>query len=73
MTAAMGSGFYGGHAVADLLAGQHEAEAAYLDLMERGYSAYLDLLREHYAAERRWPEAPFWQRRHQPTYAQEPL
>jgi flavin-dependent dehydrogenase len=73
MTAAMGSGFYGGHAVADLLAGHAEAEAAYLDVMERSYSAYLDLLREHYAAERRWPEAPFWRRRHQPAYAQEPL
>ncbi|HEY6323182.1 MAG TPA: tryptophan 7-halogenase [Thermoanaerobaculia bacterium] len=73
ITAAMGSGFYGGHAVADLLAGRNEAEAAYLDVMERSYSAYLDLLREHYAAERRWPEAPFWRRRQQPGYALEPV
>lgn len=73
VAAAMGSGFYGGHAVADLLAGREEARAAYLDLMQRSYGAYLDLLRERYAAERRWPEAPFWRRRHQPGYALDPL
>jgi flavin-dependent dehydrogenase len=73
VAAAMGSGFYGGHAVADLLAGHDEARAAYLDLMQRAYGAYLDLLRERYAAERRWPEAPFWRRRHQPGYALDPL
>jgi flavin-dependent dehydrogenase len=73
VAAAMGSGFYGGHAVADLLAGREEARAAYLDLMQRSYDAYLDLLRERYAAERRWPEAPFWRRRHQPGYALDPL
>jgi flavin-dependent dehydrogenase len=71
--AAMGSGFYGGHAVADLLAGRGEARATYLDLMQRAYGAYLDLLRERYAAERRWPDAPFWRRRHQPGFALDPL
>ncbi|HXM71372.1 MAG TPA: hypothetical protein VN970_09575, partial [Thermoanaerobaculia bacterium] len=73
VAAAMGSGFYGGHAAADLLAGREEARDAYLDLMQRSYDAYLDLLRERYAAERRWPEAPFWRRRHQPGYALDPL
>jgi flavin-dependent dehydrogenase len=74
VAAAMGSGFYGGHAVADLLlAGRAEAREAYLDLMQRAYGAYLDLLRERYAAEHRWPEAPFWRRRHQPGYALDPL
>ncbi len=73
VAAAMGSGFYGGHAVADLLDGRDEARPAYLDLMQRAYGAYLDLLRERYAAERRWPEAPFWRRRHQPGYALDPL
>jgi flavin-dependent dehydrogenase len=71
--AAMGSGFYGAHAVAGLLAGHDEARATYLDLMQRAYGAYLDLLRERYAAERRWPHAPFWRRRHQPGYALDPL
>jgi flavin-dependent dehydrogenase len=71
--AAMGSGFYGGHAVADMLAGRAEAGATYLGLMQRAYGAYLDLLRERYAAERRWPSSPFWRRRHQASYALDPL
>jgi flavin-dependent dehydrogenase len=63
VASAMGSGFYGGHAIADLLAGREEARLAYLDVMQRAYGPYLDLLREHYSRERRWPEAPFWRRR----------
>ncbi|HKI04322.1 MAG TPA: tryptophan 7-halogenase [Thermoanaerobaculia bacterium] len=60
---AMGSGFYAGHAIADLLAGRPEAGPAYLEVMQSAYGGYLDLQREHYAAERRWPDAPFWRRR----------
>ena len=42
---AMGSGFYGGQAIADLLAGREEARWAYLDVMQNAYGAYLDLQR----------------------------
>jgi flavin-dependent dehydrogenase len=63
IASAMGSGFYGGNAIADLLAGREEARLAYLEVMQRAYGPYLDLLREHYGRERRWPEAPFWRRR----------
>jgi flavin-dependent dehydrogenase len=67
VASAMGSGFYGGNAIADLLLGDEEttglANAAYLDVMQKAYGSYLDLLREHYARERRWPETPFWRRR----------
>ncbi len=70
---AMGSGFYGGQAIADLLAGRAEARDAYLDLMQSAYGAYLDLQRRCYAEERRWPEAPFWRRRHDPAYCLAPL
>jgi flavin-dependent dehydrogenase len=69
VASAMGSGFYGGHAVADLLAGRAQAGVAYLHLMQRAYGAYLDLLREHYARERRWPGAPFWRRRQGESFA----
>jgi len=69
---AMGSGFYGGHAIADLLAGREEARWAYLDVMQKAYSAYLDLQRRCYAQEGRWPDAPFWRRRHDPSYLSEP-
>jgi flavin-dependent dehydrogenase len=70
---AMGSGYYGGNAIADLLAGRTEARIAWLGILQDAYGAYLDLQRQHYAAERRWPEAPFWQRRHAALYALEPL
>jgi flavin-dependent dehydrogenase len=65
---AMGSGFYAGHAIADLLAGHPEAGPAYLEVLQSSYGGYLDLQREHYAAERRWPDAPFWRRRQEEAY-----
>lgn len=68
VASAMGSGFYAGHAIADLLAGREEARLAYLDVMQRACDACWDLQREHYARERRWPDAPFWRRRHDPDY-----
>ena len=70
---AMGSGFYGGQAIADLLAGRDEARWAYLEVMQNAYAAYLDLQRQCYLQEQRWPEAPFWLRRHEAGYCQEPL
>jgi flavin-dependent dehydrogenase len=70
---AMGSGFYGGHAAADLLAGRDEARWAYLEVMQTTYGAYLDLQRRCYADERRWPDSPFWSRRHDPAYCLAPL
>jgi flavin-dependent dehydrogenase len=68
---AMGSGFYAGHAIADLLAGHPEAGLAYLDVLQNAYGGCLDLQKRHYAGERRWPEAPFWRRRHDEAYGLE--
>jgi flavin-dependent dehydrogenase len=70
---AMGSGFYAGNAIADLLAGREEAGLAYLDLMQQAYGTYLDLQRGHYGRERRWTGAPFWRRRQTEAYCLEPL
>lgn len=71
ISSAMGSGFYAGHAIADLLAGHTEAGLAYLDVLQNAYGGCLDLQKRHYAAERRWPEAPFWRRRHEEGYGLE--
>jgi flavin-dependent dehydrogenase len=68
---AMGSGFYGGNTIADLLAGHSEARLAYLEVMQNAYGACLDLQKRHYAAEERWPEAPFWARRRGAGYCLE--
>jgi flavin-dependent dehydrogenase len=73
VASAMGSGYYAGHAMADLLAGREEAGPAYLDILQRACGDCLDLQREHYARERRWPDAPFWRRRHAESYGLEPL
>lgn len=73
VASAMASGFYGGHAIADLLAGREEARLAYLEVMQRAFGTCLGLQREHYARERRWPDAPFWRRRQIPAYGLEPL
>ena len=64
ITSAMGSGFYGGHSIADQLSGRREARDAYSSLMQRTYRTYLDLLATHYSRECRWLKAPFWRRRH---------
>ncbi len=69
IVSAMGSGYYGARAVADLLAGRREAGDAYRAVMGRAYAAYLDLLCEHYGRERRWPDSPFWRRRHAEDFA----
>ena len=65
---AMGSGFYAGHAIADLLAGLEDARLAYLDVMQRACDRCFELQREAYSRERRWPEAPFWRRRQEAGY-----
>jgi flavin-dependent dehydrogenase len=71
---AMGSGFYAGQAIADSLAGHPEdARMGYLKLLQDAYGACLDLQRHHYAQERRWPDAPFWRRRHRAEYCLEIL
>lgn len=70
---AMGSGFYGGNAIADLLEGRAEARDAYLEVMQNAYGACLDLQKKQYAQEGRWPEAPFWKRRQDEGYCLETI
>jgi flavin-dependent dehydrogenase len=71
---AMASGFYAGQAIASSLAGHpEEARDTYLKLLQEAYGACLDLQRHHYARERRWPESPFWRRRHGVEYCLEPM
>jgi flavin-dependent dehydrogenase len=77
VASAMGSGFYAGHAIADLLAGQDReretARLAYLSVMQRACEACFAMQREVYGQERRWPDSPFWQRRQEAGYLVEAL
>ncbi|MGA9768362.1 MAG: FAD-dependent monooxygenase [Blastocatellia bacterium] len=64
ISAALGAGFYGGHAVADFLAGNSSALDTYSAISDQSYARYLFMRWEHYRLEQRWAGEPFWQRRH---------
>lgn len=64
ISSALGAGFYGGHAVADFLAGSTSALDTYRGILDQSYARYLFMRWEHYKLEQRWPDEPFWQRRH---------
>lgn len=66
---ALGSGYYAGNAVADYLRGYKEALLAYRMVTERAFFQYLHMLRYQYLQEQRWLESPFWNRRHQESFA----
>jgi flavin-dependent dehydrogenase len=50
-------------AAAALCRGRADAAADYARDTEAAFAEYLSARRDFYAAERRWPDAPFWQRR----------
>jgi flavin-dependent dehydrogenase len=62
---ALSAGIEGANA---LLSGP-EAIAAYARAVHVRFARYLQRRSEAYAEERRWPEAPFWRRRHEAGHA----
>jgi flavin-dependent dehydrogenase len=63
---AMESGLEGAAAAAQLLQGDRDALAAAAARRESGWLGYLKQRDHYYGMERRWPDAPFWQRRREP-------
>lgn len=53
-----------GFAVVERLGGNDGPARLYDALLEEEYNAYLMERRENYRQEQRWPDAPFWRRRH---------
>jgi flavin-dependent dehydrogenase len=53
-----------GFAAVELLRGDAAPLARYVDLLKSEFGRYLDERLQNYGAERRWPNAPFWRRRH---------
>jgi len=51
------------NAIAHWLLGRPEAALDYDEWLDREFDAYLHERSEIYGLERRWPRAPFWQRR----------
>lgn len=66
ITAALGHGIYAAAAVVEHLAGRPDALPGHTRLIDGAFARYLGLLHDRYAVEQRWPDAPFWQRRHCP-------
>lgn len=61
---ALRSGCFAAYAACDTLAGRGEPALARYGAMIRGeFASYRQTLAGHYAAERRWPDQPFWARR----------
>jgi flavin-dependent dehydrogenase len=60
---ALRSGLDAAGAVAAHFSGEAGALEAYARGVERALDIYLEGRRRYYAAERRWPDAPFWRRR----------
>lgn len=64
ISAALGTGLYAAASVVEHLGGRSEALRDYAELVDHTFAQYLIMCRERYDLERRWPEAPFWRRRH---------
>jgi flavin-dependent dehydrogenase len=61
---ALYTGLKGGEAAAALLAGDVDAGTRFAAALEPVWDGYLFHRAIYYGMERRWPDAPFWQRRH---------
>jgi flavin-dependent dehydrogenase len=66
ITASLAAGVRAGEAVAEVLSGRAGAIDEYAGKIARVYDQYLTLHRDHYLAEQRWPNEPYWRRRHRP-------
>lgn len=67
---ALSNGLVLGDAITALLArGDGSPLEDYRQLCRQQYRSYLAGLVRHYSIERRWPSAPFWQRRHRLAFA----
>jgi hypothetical protein len=61
---ALRSAILGSHAVRDALAGDNSGLIKFERIIEQEFDAYLTARRQFYRSETRWPNAPFWRRRH---------
>lgn len=61
---ALSSGMHAGRAIDAALNGDPDLLRQYIDGVHANYRSYREMQRRFYCAEQRWPEAPFWKRRH---------
>jgi len=70
---ALAGGVWAARAVAATLTGDDTAFAAYSGRIFASYTRYLWERRAYYADEQRWPDSPFWRRRHAESRARSRL
>jgi len=68
LVAAVGSAFYAARAIIDAINGRPDGPSRYAELMRETFRAYRRSLRTCYLHEQRWPNEPFWNRRHASIY-----
>jgi flavin-dependent dehydrogenase len=61
---ALRSGIFAAYAAADWLRGDASGLTRYQELAAREFAGYRRTLHRYYRQEMRWPDAPFWLRRH---------
>jgi hypothetical protein len=62
---ALGSGVFASYAIADWLrCGDPRGLSRYRLVLQREFATYRGALRKYYALQQRWPDSPFWRRRH---------
>jgi flavin-dependent dehydrogenase len=62
---ALRCGIFASCAIADWLSrGDARGLGRYRLMLRREFAGYQEALRQHYDLERRWPDQPFWRRRH---------
>jgi 2-polyprenyl-6-methoxyphenol hydroxylase-like FAD-dependent oxidoreductase len=62
---ALRSGIFASYAIADWLRrGDARGLARYRLMLRREFFTYREIRRDYYAREQRWPDSPFWRRRH---------
>jgi hypothetical protein len=66
----MRSGVFASYAAADWLRSKgDDGLRRHRSLEREQFAAYLRTLADYYRLEQRWPDAPFWQRRHRRSKA----
>jgi flavin-dependent dehydrogenase len=61
---ALRSGILASYAILDYFKGNRAGLERYAAAVMQEYTSYLETRLEYYGQERRWPDSPFWQRRH---------
>lgn len=63
ITSGIAAGYYGGNALADVIAGKENSLEVYHYILETAFQKYLLALDYQYAAETKWPTALYWKKR----------